>query len=69
MADGWQVLRQTETSDYVPGVGMEDAVRVTFRTVRGTVGNVTIPKSMYGPEAVREMIDDYVKRLHEVADL
>ncbi len=69
MADGWQVINQTETSEWVPGAGMESAWRVTYRTARVHVGTVTIPKRMYGPETVREMIDAEVRVLGEVADL
>lgn len=69
MADGWEVIGQTETSELVPGVGFESAWRVTYRTIRGTVGSVIVPKRMYGPEAVRQLIDAEVAALHEVHDL
>lgn len=69
MADGWEVTGQTETTELIPGQGFEQAWRVSYRTVKGIRGSVTIPKRMYGPEAVREMIDAEVRALHEVHDL
>lgn len=69
MADTFTVTGQIQTQSVLPGGSVVDGFEVTFTTTDGTVGRVFVPLTEYGPERVRELIEDVVQRVEAVAQL
>lgn len=66
---GWHVTAQIQKNTIGPSGQITPSVEVHFQTDDGTTGSVTVPKSTFSAEAVKERIDSYVGHLAAVADL
>lgn len=68
MADQWTVQNQQETSTVVAGTFVP-AIKVTFETIDGDTGSVTIPQTQYSTDTVRAAIDQRVETMRAVKAL
>lgn len=65
----WHVTAQRETSTIGPSGQVTPSVEVHFLTDAGVAGKVTVPKTAFSAETVKERIDGYVAHLDAVGDL
>lgn len=61
--DRWQVVGQRQVTVPNDVGGFIQAVRVTFRTVDGDVGQVDIPQATFTAATARQQIDAYVDEM------
>lgn len=65
----WHVTAQVQRSVIGPSGQIVPSVEVHFLTDDGTAGTVTVPKSAFNAETVKERIDSYVAHLDAVGGL
>jgi hypothetical protein len=69
VSDTWQVVGQRQSSVRGPSGQLEDAMIVSFKTAKGTMGSVTVPMSQYTPTEVHQMVDAQATQLDAVSAL
>lgn len=69
MADTFRIIRQTEVTDF-SGTEPVASWQVTFETVPNAIqGTVTIPKTRYTPEHVRQVVEAEAENLEAIHQL
>lgn len=68
MADTYSITNQRQTTAVV-GNQFVPVMEVTFQTVRGEVGSVTLPLAQYSKDAVNTAIVARVAAMDDVASL
>lgn len=65
----WKVTAQQETSEIDANGQLVPVISVGFVTGRGVAGTVTIPKSQYNVDTVRDAIMERAQTLDSIAQL
>lgn len=68
MADTWKVTNQRQTTAMV-GNAWVPSMEVTFETLSGTVGSVTVPVAGYSAQVVHDAIAARVEQIDAVTNL
>jgi hypothetical protein len=74
MADTWRVTSQRQTEELNPaGTGFETVWIVTYQVTagpaQGATGQVSVPAAQYSADTVRQLIEDQVAAITDVASL
>lgn len=68
MADNYKVTSQRQTQKMI-GSTLQPAMDVTFETLDGTVGSVSVPVAQYSADNVHKAIEARVSEIEKVAAL
>lgn len=69
MASNWRVVAQQQREDLTPQGTFQTVWDVTYETVSGTRGKVTVPERLYTEDFVRSAIEQQVQTVSAIENL